>query len=53
MARTVRSSDMNVYTVLLVVSALVLLVGVGVLVSSNLKQVEGTSNSGNPIGLAN
>jgi hypothetical protein len=52
MARTVRSADMNVYTVLLVVSALVLLVGVAVLASANLKQVEGTANSGNRIGLA-
>ena len=46
---TTRSSEMNVYTVLLVVASLVLLVGVGVLAMSNMKQAESGGQAGSPL----
>ena len=50
-ARSTRSGEMNVYTAMLVISALVLGMGVAVLSMVNLKQVESTPESGSPIGL--
>ena len=49
--RSTRSGDMNVYTALLVIAALVLGAGVTVLSMANMKQVESTANAGSPIGL--
>jgi hypothetical protein len=46
---TTRSSEMNVYSVLLVVSALVLLLGTVVLVATNMKQAETAGQPGSPI----
>jgi hypothetical protein len=46
---TTRSSEMNVYTVLLVVASLVLLVGVGVLAVSNMSQAETGGQPGSPL----
>ena len=49
--RSTRSGEMNVYTALLVIAALVLGAGVTVIILANMKQVESTSDSGSPIGL--
>jgi glycerol uptake facilitator-like aquaporin len=46
---TTRSSEMNVYTALMVVTALLLIVGVGVLVMSNMKQAETGNQPGSPL----
>ena len=46
---TTRSSEMNVYTELLVVAALVLITGVGVLVMANMKQAETGGQPGSPL----
>jgi len=46
---TTRSSEMNVYSALLVVSALVLLLGTVVLVAANMKQAETAGQPGSPI----
>ena len=46
---TTRSSEMNVYTVMLVVSALVLLVGVGIVAMANMQQAETGGQPGSPI----
>lgn len=46
---TTRSSEMNVYTVLLVVASLVLLMGVGVLAVANMQQAEVGGQPGSPI----
>jgi hypothetical protein len=48
---TTRSSEMNVYTVLLVVASLVLLVGVGVLAVSNMSQAEAGGQPGSPLNI--
>jgi hypothetical protein len=49
--RSTRSGEMNVYTALLVIAALVLGAGVTVISLANMKQVESTSESGSPVGL--
>lgn len=50
MAKTItRSGDMTVYTTLLIVSAIVLLAGIGVLWMSNLSQADAAGvNDGMP-----
>lgn len=45
---TTRSGEMNVYTVLLVVSAITLLVGVGVLLTANLQQANAAGAESSP-----
>lgn len=47
--RSTRSGDMNVYTALLVVAALVLATGVTVLSMSNMKQAEAGGQPGSPL----
>lgn len=47
--RSSRSGDMNVYTALLVVAALVLAAGVTVLSMSNMKQAEAGGQPGSPL----
>lgn len=47
--RSTRSGDMNVYTALLVVAALVLAAGVTVLSMSNMKQAEAGGQPGSPL----
>ena len=49
--RSSRSGEMNVYTALLVIAALVLGAGVTVISLANMKQVESTSDAGSPIGI--
>ena len=46
---TTRSSEMNVYTALLVVSALVLLFGTIVVTMANMSQSETAGQPGSPI----
>jgi hypothetical protein len=46
-----RSGDMNVYTALLVVAALVLAVGVAVLASANMGQADAGGNPGSPLNI--
>lgn len=48
---TTRSSEMTVYTVLLIVSALVLVVGVGVLAMANMAQADAGGVGGSPFNL--
>jgi len=46
---TTRSSEMTVYTVLLVVSALVLVVGLAVVAMSNMDQAKTAGTPGSPM----
>ncbi len=46
---TTRSSEMTVYTVLLVVSALVLVVGLAVVAMANMEQAKTSGNPGSPL----